>query len=198
LSEEDTSLIPVTLIKEYHVCPRIVYFREVAHAPERTTESMQEGKKKHEKISELENRRTTLLAERKQQVKRRWDSIYASSEKIGIFGVIDCVVQTETGYHLIEHKSGTVPRKPRPNHIYQAAAYAMLAEESLGITIRDIIIDYSSAKKSFAIPLTDEIRKHVLWTVSQIRKIIEKEILPAFKLKRYCNVCGYRCICMGV
>lgn len=196
MSEEDSNLIPVTLIKEFHVCPRIVYFREVMDAPERTTESMDEGREKHEKISVLENRRKTLLAERKQGVIGRWEDIHAYSEKLGIFGVIDCVIQTETGFHLIEHKSGTVPKKPRPNHIYQAAAYAMLAEETLGIVIRDIVIDYSSGKKSFVVMLTDDIRKHVIWTVAQIRKITEQEYLPAFKLKKYCSVCGYRWICM--
>jgi len=196
LSGEDFNLIPVTLVKEYHVCPRIVYFREVVHAPERTTESMHQGREIHEKISNLENRRTTLLAERKQKVKRRWDSIKAYSFNIGVYGVIDCVIETETGFHLVEHKSGTVPKKPRPNHVYQAAAYAMLAEEILGIIIRDIILDYSSGKRGFTIPLTEEIRKHVHWTISKVRKIVDEEWLPPFRLKRYCAVCGYRWICM--
>lgn len=195
MSEDYEQLIPVTLIKEYHVCPRIVYFREVSKAPERTTESMEEGKEAHQKISYLEERRKTLLAERKEEVLMRWDNVIAKSSSLGIFGIVDCVIKTKTGYHLIEHKTGASPKKPKENHIYQAVAYAMLAEETLSLVIRDIIIDYQRNRKKFVVPLNEQIRNHVKWTIKQIRKIIDEEYLPPFRLKKYCKVCGYRWIC---
>ncbi|WP_405054607.1 Dna2/Cas4 domain-containing protein [Thermofilum sp.] len=43
--------------------------------------------------------------------------------------------------------------------------------------------------------MTENIRRHVLWTIEQIRSIIEKEKLPPAKSSGKCKSCGYRWIC---
>jgi len=86
------------------------------------------------------------------------------------------------------------PRKPYPGHIYQAAAYAMLAEEKIGKIARKIIIKYLRDNKVFEIPLTEDLKRHVLWTISRIKSIIEGEKLPRGNPKR-CGNCGFTKIC---
>lgn len=41
--DENVRLIPVTWIKQYHFCPRIIYYLGVLGFTERVTESMAEG-----------------------------------------------------------------------------------------------------------------------------------------------------------
>ncbi|RLG43754.1 MAG: CRISPR-associated protein Cas4, partial [Thermoproteota archaeon] len=141
MSEE---LIPVTWIKQYHFCPRIIYFLGVLGATERTTESMFEGKTKHLREEKLEKRRKTLGGDKRTKVKRKWTKLYVASERLGIVGVIDEVVEINGELAIVEVKHSKPTRKPPKHHLYQAVAYAMLAEEALRKPIRHIILRYMS------------------------------------------------------
>jgi len=198
LSEDEyTRLIPVTWIKQYHFCPRIVYYLGVLGFTERTTESMIEGKEFHSTEERRIPRRKTVAGERKEAAKRSWNKLYVASEKLGLYGTIDEVDETDYGLIVVENKFMKSPRKPRPGHVYQAVAYAMLAEEALNKPVKKIIIRCMIDGKSFEIPITDYMRRHVLWTISRIRSIIEKEKIPREMNSRKCMSCGYRKICKG-
>jgi CRISPR/Cas system-associated exonuclease Cas4 (RecB family) len=47
--------------------------------------------------------------------------------------------------------------RPPPSHIYQAAAYAMLVEENMGIIVRKIVLRYVNA--AHEITLTEQMRR---------------------------------------
>jgi CRISPR-associated exonuclease Cas4 len=89
------------------------------------------------------------------------------------------------------------PRRPYPGHIYQAAAYAMLAEEALHKPVRKAILKYLYDGKIFEIPVTEDLKKHVLWTISRIKSIIDNEKIPREVSLKKCMNCGYRKICKG-
>jgi len=201
LSELDEErLIPVSLIKQYHFCPRIVYFTEVLGFRERRTESMESGYEEHERLAELDLRRKTLFGRRKTRVLERWTRLHVASRRLGLTGTIDLVVLTEEGLAVVEYKRSSPPRRPPPGHIYQAAAYAMLAEEHFGKPVRRFYIYYDDGRSSraFELTLTRSIRDHVLWTVRKIRAIIEDEELPRPADKRKCAGCGYYRMCGSV
>lgn len=195
---ENHDLFSVTLIKQYHFCPRIIYFLEVLGVKERETESMINGHEKHESFHQLEKRRKTVLGKKEEKTIEKYSKIPIASKKLGLMGVVDQVVKTERGYAIIEYKTSKKPTKIPKGHIYQAAAYALLAEEKFNIIVKSLKIYYSQSKEIVEMPLTQDIRNHVKWTIRKIREIIEKEKLPEVKINRKCKSCGYKWICKEV
>lgn len=194
LSEEEPELIPAKWIEIYHYCPKIIYFMGVLGVRERETEYMVEGKSEQESEEEKEERRMTLLAKRKEKVIRRWMNLKLYSEELEIKGEVDFIAQTENGAKVVEIKYTTTD-KLMPGYLYQAASYAMLAEENLKIPVRSVIIHYIRNNRTFEINLTDEMRNHVKWTIRKIKDIIEKEKMPKAQRIKECRGCGYYRIC---
>jgi len=195
LSEEEPELIAVTDIKQYHFCSRIIYFTRVLGVEERATESEEEGREAHSDFHRKEKRRTTLLGGKTLKVEQKWTALQLRSEKLGIEGMVDMVVKTPEGYVVVEYKTALMPRRIHPGHLYQAAAYAMLVEEAFKTIVRKLYVYYEKSNKFFEIPLTESIRRHVIWTIGRIREIVQKEKLPPAKPSRKCWSCGYRWIC---
>ncbi|MEM2214686.1 MAG: Dna2/Cas4 domain-containing protein [Candidatus Nezhaarchaeales archaeon] len=73
-------------------------------------------------------------------------------------------------------------------------AYTMLVEEKIGKLVKKVVIKYLKGNKTFEIPLTDELRRHVLYVISRIKSIIEGEKLPRGNYKKRRN-CGFMKIC---
>lgn len=198
MSKED--LIPVTWIKQYHFCPRIIYFLGVLGATERTTESMLEGKTEHLGEERLELRRKTLGGDRKTRVTQRWTRLHVASQRLGLVGMIDEIAEIDGELAIIEVKHSEPPRRPPKHHLYQAVAYAMLAEEALMKPIRRIALRYLPSGKTHEIEITETMKKHVKWTVRQINRIINEEKMPKppSKPKKQCHGCGWHWICRKV
>lgn len=198
LSEDESlNLIPVTWIKQYYFCPRIIYYLGVLGYSEKLTESMIEGKESHLTEEQRTKRRKTVAGGRREAAKASWSKIAAASKKFGLYGVIDEASETDNGLVIVENKFMKAPKKPYPSHIYQAVAYAMLAEETLGKIARKIAIKYTRDNKTFEIPLTEDLRKHILWIVSRIKSIIDNEKIPRGSYKK-CRNCGFAKICVGI
>ena len=195
MSEDEPDIMPVTDIKQYHFCPRIIYFTKVLGMEERTTDSEEAGKEAHDEFHRKERRRTTLLGGKTLKVEQKWTALQLRSEKLGIEGMVDMVVKTPEGYVVVEYKTTFIPRRVHPGHLYQAAAYAMLVEEAFKTIVRKLYVYYEKSNKFFEIPLTESIRRHVVWTIGRIREIVQEEKLPPAKPSRKCWSCGYRWIC---
>ncbi|MEM0253996.1 MAG: CRISPR-associated protein Cas4 [Candidatus Bathyarchaeia archaeon] len=194
--DEPVGLIPATWIKQYYFCPRIIYYLGVLGYSERLTESMIEGKEYHLSEEQRAKRRKSVAGEKREPAKRVWSKLSLASEKLGLYGVVDEIYETENGLIIVENKFMKAPKKPYPGHIYQTAAYAMLAEEKLGKIVRKIVIKYLRSDKVFEIPLTEDMKKHVQWAISRIKSIIEREKLPRGNDKK-CKNCGFIRICGG-
>jgi CRISPR-associated exonuclease Cas4 len=196
--DENVRLIPVTWIKQYHFCPRIVYYLGVSGFTERVTESMAEGGEFHFNEDRKFQRRKTLAGERREKIRASWNRLHVVSEKLGLYGTIDEVAEVDDGLVVVENKLMKAPRKPYPGHVYQAVAYAMLAEENLHKPVRKVMVKYLRDGKSFEIPVTEDLRRHVLWTIAKIKSIIEGEKIPREASPKKCRNCGYRKVCKGV
>lgn len=192
MSEEP---FPVKRIDDFFTCPRIVYFKEVLGYEERVTALMDEGKRVHEKEARRERRRKRSELG---YIGRKWDGLYVYSDKLGLVGVVDLVVETEEGLAVVETKSSAGGRRPKPGHLYQAVAYAMLAEEALRMPVRWIILRYIKDGKVFKVRVTEGMKRHVVWAVSRIRGIVDGNILPRFVKRRLCSSCGFRKVCRMV
>jgi CRISPR-associated exonuclease Cas4 len=120
------------------------------------------------------------------------------AKKLGLDGTVDEVADVGGGLVVVENKFMKSPMKPHPGHVYQAVAYAMLAEEALHKPVRRVMVRYLRDGKSFEIPVTEDLKRHVLWTVSKIKSIIEEEKAPRESNQKKCRNCGYRKICKGI
>jgi len=198
LSEEDeVDLIPVKWIEVYHYCPRIIYFMGVLGFRERETALMIEGREAEEAEEERERRRSTLLAKRRERVLNRWQKLSIASKRLGLVGVVDLAIQTESGLKVVEIKN-TNAKRLLPGYLYQTVAYGMLAEEALKLPLRSVIIHHLKGGRTFEVNVTEELREHVKWTVTRIRNILSKEELPATKRVRECRGCGYYRVCRRI
>ena len=195
LSYDELDLVWASDIRQYHFCPRIIYFTKVLGVQERTTESEKKGKESHKEFHRKEARRSTLLGGKRLKVKKRWTGLYLASRKLRLHGVVDLVAETDKGFIVVEFKEAKCPRNPPEGHVYQAAAYAMLVEEHFNTIVRTVLIYYAEDKRFHEISMSDALRKHVRWTISKIRKIMEEERLPPVRETRKCPSCGYLWIC---
>lgn len=195
--DEDLDLIPVKWIEEYHYCPRIIYFMGVLGFRERETALMIEGKEAEEEEEEREKRRSTLLAKRREKVLNRWQKLKVRSEALGLTGVIDLVIHTESGLKVVEIKN-TDAKRLIAGYLYQAVAYGMLAEEKLKLPLRSVIIHHLKGGKTFEVYVADELKEHIKWTVKRIKSILTKENLPNTKRIKQCRGCGYYRTCKSL
>jgi len=161
------------------------------------TESMHEGKEFHFREERKLQRRSTLAGERREKIKASWSKLHVVSDKLGLYGTIDEVAELDDGLVVVENKLMRSPRKPYPGHVYQAVAYAMLAEEALNKPVRRVILKYLRDGKLFEIPVTEDLKRHISWTVSRIKSIIDGETIPRESSHKKCVNCGYRKICRG-
>ncbi len=195
MSDDEAPLIPVSLIKQYHYCPRIVYFYYVLGFREKFTESMRAGIEAQREEERRDKRRKRLVAGTESGAKSH--QLFLRSPELGIEGVVDLVIEGKE-IIVVERKYAAVPKRPPKSHIYQAAAYAMLVERCLGRPVRHAYLVYLKSNKQFRIELTSDVKRHVLWTIRKIREIIECEVIPPYRPIPACPSCGYLRFCQRV
>jgi CRISPR-associated protein Cas4 len=192
--DEEAKYIPVKWIEHYTVCPVRIYFMGVLRLNERRTDYMQEGKEEQAMLEQKDKRRETLLARRKEKVMSKWYDVSMVSDKLHLVGQADMILVTEMGLKVAEIKD-VYSLRLLSSHIYQVAAYGMMAEEKFHLECMRLIIYYVKSDKVFEVPLTQALRSHVAFIVSRIRRIIYSERIPPYREKSVCKSCGFRYVC---
>lgn len=189
---ESPLLLRVTDVKQYLYCPRIIYHTYVRPAPRRPTHKMVHGREAHVELDRLEQRRK--LREYGLQEGKRLFHVRLSSERLGLEGVLDLLIESPRGLYPVEFKYST--SEPGLNHKYQLAAYALLAEEAFDRPIHTGFIYLIPGKRVRAVPITANVRLHLLRTLGAIRRLIREERMPEVprSLAR-CRDCEYRRFC---
>jgi CRISPR-associated exonuclease Cas4 len=162
---------------------------------------MEEGIRRHEEEEEREERRR--LRHYGTTVGERFFHLMLRSQKLGLSGRVDLAIATPSleatdaegivvEYKLSEQKAG-------PHFKLQLAAYALMLEESWGIPVKRGFLYSIPLRKAELIPITLPLRKKVVQTVAQIRRIVESEIMPAPTTSAYrCVTCEFRRFCNDV
>ena len=182
-------MFPVSLIKEYLFCPRIPYFILVMGIKEITTGSMELGKDVELLEKEKSKRRTTLF--RREKILNKWINLRVYSERLKLYGVVDEVVETDKGFHVIEYKYGALLRR---GVMYQAIAYAMLVSEHFRRRVNSVILVDLSTGRHLEIPFEERHANHVKWIVRELEKIVKEGKIPPMGNK--CESCLYRKFCI--
>lgn len=186
-------LIPVTELKQWMYCRRIVYYHGLMPEAGRTTYKMQEAIRAQELIEGLEMRRG-LREYGLEEAERRF-GMWLADEGVGLSGKVDLLLKGPERSAVVDFKltSGEVGQ----NHRMQLAAYAVLVEASLGERVDLAFLYRIPDNRVFPVPVSEEMKAGVRRAVGEIRAVREREELPAVTAVRarcaeceYANYCG--------
>ncbi|MBK5292162.1 MAG: CRISPR-associated protein Cas4 [Acidobacteriia bacterium] len=167
-------LIPVTDLKQWAYCERIVYCRRAMPAVGKPTFKMKEAVAAQDLMESLEVRRG--LKEYGLEGARRRFNVWLRDESLGLSGKLDLLLEAPEEVAVVDFKltSGEVGQ----NHRVQLAAYCLLAEGACGVPARRGFVYRIPDSRVFALDVTDEIRRVVSASVAAIREMAETQCCP--------------------
>jgi CRISPR-associated exonuclease Cas4 len=162
---------------------------------------MEEGIRSHDEEDDREERRSLRVYGFTQG--ERQSHLSLQSTTLGLTGRIDLAIASPSRnapdaegavveYKLSENKAGT-------HFKLQLAAYAMLLGEAWQIPVRQAFLYSIPLRKVEKIAVTPLLRRKVIQTTEQIRKMVEREIMPSPPSTQYrCVTCEFRRFCNDV
>ncbi len=189
-SEE--SYITVVDVRDYALCPKIIYFTKVIHLRERITEAMIFGREFHE-----EPPLAPIIP--KLKPKQILKNLQLISHKLRLIGKADYIIITKHGEYIPVDVKWSDPEKgdkPQRHHKIQLTAYAMLIEENFKTTVKRALIYYSRAGKLIEFKISNHEKREVKSIINRIYEAIRSEEPPKVKPNpKKCMNCGYQKYC---
>lgn len=145
-------------------------------------DSQQEaGKKSHEKLITLEDRRKTILKANLPffDSLKRFD-VYLRCDRMGVRGRLDMVLETTEGELIpVEFKSTASNRgNPHLDHKYQLVMLALLVESCEGTIVRRGILYYMQDDSILLLPITQGLKKRTQTYLKRIRRMLRGGTVP--------------------
>jgi len=194
MTSEDYTYLSSTMIRDYIFCPVIFYYKYVRNIWEPETFLMKEGKEKYEEYRDKGKYRVTVLGQRKVKPDKILYSQEVYSRSLNIYGIVDAIYWIGNKAYIVEIKDSGL-KKPPPDHIYQAVAYALMAEETFNTTVYKIQIYYRISDTWIERRVTAGLRRYVKKIVHEIKRILDGKYIPEPKKIKACKSCWYRGIC---
>jgi CRISPR-associated protein Cas4 len=192
---EENYITPIH-IRDYLFCPSLFYYKHIMGINEPTTESMEEGTREFTKDLERWEERKTLLNKKRIHVDKMLFNQTLVSSKYKVRGIVDTVFWSNNKLHILEIKTSE-SEKLFPDHLYQTAVYALIAEDVFREPVYKIIVFYKKSEKWFEKRFTYQLRHYTIRLIDKINKIIDLGDVPEHKWKNKCNSCFYRNLCHG-
>jgi len=190
-----TPELRVSDLRQYHYCPRVVYYQYVMPVDKKTTYKMEKGKAAQEELEELEKRRK-LKAYGLENGRRRFNW-WLHSQSLGLSGRPDMIIETEDALYPVDFKY--TRGRPQKNHMFQLAGYALILEESEGRPVEKGFIYLIPQKDAVVSEITREKKQECLQILDQIRDMVENEKFPDPPSTRAkCVDCEYQNYCRDV
>lgn len=186
--------ITPTHIKDYVFCPSLFYHKYVMGLLEPKTEMMVKGALEYLKDKGGWEERKTLLNSKRIRVDKMLFSYPLTSRRYRIHGIVDTIFWVNRRMNILEIKYGESPKLFR-DHLYQAAAYAIMAEEEFKQPTYRIIIFYRTQKNWYERRFTVQLRSHLIKIVEEVWRILGGEVIPEPRPRRACSSCWYKRFC---
>jgi CRISPR-associated exonuclease Cas4 len=187
--------IRVSDLRQYHYCPRVVYYQYIMPVDHKSTYKMDKGKSAQAEIEVLERRRKLKsygLAEGE-----RLFGQWIKSNNLGLTGKPDLVIRTAAEIYPVDFKY--TRGRPRRNHLYQLGGYALILEEQFDKPVKSGFIYLIPQKDVVVFLLTGELKQNCLKMVEEIRGMIRNENFPPAPSKRAkCTDCEYQNYCRDI
>lgn len=185
-------MIPVTDLKQWAYCQRIVYYHRVMPAVGKTSFKMREAVRAQDLIEALETRRT--IGRYGLEGAERHFNVWLSDEAIGLKGKADLVLESQAEVAVVDFKltSGEVG----DNHLMQLAAYGLLAERMYRKASRHAFLYRIPDSRVIPVEITQEMKDLVVASLADIRSMAGREAFPkATTVRGRCVECEYANYC---
>ncbi|MGN0916522.1 MAG: CRISPR-associated protein Cas4 [Succinivibrio sp.] len=184
--------IPVSMLRQYCFCPRIPYYYLIRQIRTHEQPWLTLGTDEHKRQEQLIKRRNLskfgISSDQKWIIK---NNVELYSEKYGLHGICDAVVETEKGIFLLEFKNSNSISMNFGAQI-QLVAYSMIYEEMMNNKVNFGFILYGSKAKTFELKITNEMKEKVIQTRDEILDIADKGNLPNSPAsEKKCSQCEY-------
>ncbi|MEM1546885.1 MAG: CRISPR-associated protein Cas4 [Candidatus Methanomethylicia archaeon] len=178
-------------VRDYAFCPMKVYYVNVLHIHERTTEAMELGREIHD-----EKTLTHLIPKFKAVKILR--NVELVSSKLRVMGRIDYILITKFNEYIPADMKWSEPEYglAQKQHRMQMATYSLLIEESYKTIVKRAVIYYSRAGKTIIVPITDSLKSQVADAIDKIYRMIRSEEEPKVRISlKRCVNCNYMSYC---
>lgn len=196
MRETETRLaLRVSDLKQYHYCPRVVYYQYVMPVDKAVTYKMEKGKAAQEVLEALEQRRKLRAYGLKEGTRRfNW---WVRSAPLGLSGKMDMAIDTGDRIYPVDFKF--TRGRPHRNHLFQLAGYALILEETLRRPVTEGFIYLIPQKDAVILEMTEQIKAECLETLATIREMISLERFPGPPTTRTkCADCEYQNYCRDI
>ena len=186
--------IPISMIKEYVYCPRQAYLK-IMIMNEPQTESMKYAK-------QTVNTKEVLAIVKKQGLQGEVRlEVPVKSTKLGIIGKVDAVVISGDRAVVVEVKLNVGGKRKiytKYNHILaQAIAYTIAVEETMKVTVDEVIIINQEGEASITIKPTPSLRTWIKRIIQDLRNHMQNQQPPPKTInKAKCKACYFKSICI--
>lgn len=194
MPDGDSTLFTVTDLKQYDYCPRILYYHRCLPDIRPTVTKMEVAIRRHEDEPKRALRRTMHL-EGMENAERRFD-VPLVSTRLGLSGQVDELIWHDGAIVPVDYK---LARKAQDHFKLQLMTYALLAEEHYQTQIKFGLLYLIQARKTVRVTFSSQLRRKVVESVAQMRRIAEMETMPAPPDSiRPCLECEFRRFCNDV
>lgn len=184
--------IRVSDVRQHEYCPRVVYYNYVMPVDRISTYKMDHGHTAEDVVGKLEKRRT-LRRYGIENAARRFHVILRS-QRLGLTGKVDMVLETEATVHPLDFKETT--GGVHQSHKLQLCAYGLMLEEQSEKAVPFGFIYLIPEDKVQKVQFDEVLRRVTLETVEKIRAGIEEERLPEpTSVRAKCAECEFRNYC---
>jgi CRISPR-associated exonuclease Cas4 len=184
--------LTATDLKQWAYCKRIVYYHHVMPVEFSRTFKMERGRNIEAAVEAMEKRRG-FRRYGLEGGERRF-GVWLKSERLGLTGKLDLLVVTRGACYPVDFKDteGGVRR----NHRIQLTAYALMAEESLGLAAPAAFVYLVPARELIRVEIGDELRSEVIAAIDEIRHFVGDERMPEpTPVRARCIGCEFRNYC---
>ncbi|HID34821.1 MAG TPA: CRISPR-associated protein Cas4 [Anaerolineae bacterium] len=191
-----TWMLPVTDLKQWAYCPRVIFFTYLMPGLRPLTFKMEAGIAAHEREGRRERRRSGRLYGLPEA--QRIEDVALQSERLGLSGRMDLVLRLEDRAWPVDYKLSR--RIGIAAHFkLQLAAYGLLLEDAWDVTSDQGFLYSIPYRRAEAIRFTPRLRKKVLHVVEAIRSSIDDQRMPPPTSQRgRCVNCEFRRFCNDI
>jgi CRISPR-associated exonuclease Cas4 len=188
-------LIPVTDLKQWAYCQRIVYYHRVMPAIGKPTFKMREAIAAQDLIESLEMRRG-LQAYGLEPAQRRF-GVWLKDEALGLSAKTDLLLENPDRIAVVDFKltAGEVG----DNHRMQLAGYSLLAEAVYHRPASVAFLFRIPDNRVFPIEITPELRAAVTQALTDIRTLADQQLCPPpTPVRGRCLECEFANYCADI
>ena len=189
--------LTVTDLKQYTYCPRVLFFQRCLPGVRPVTVKMEEGIRAQDD-AEARERRRQLRCYGFTTGDRHFD-VPLRSAALGLTAVVDLVIMRPDGQSLVIPVDYKLSDLASEHFRVQLACYGLLLEEEMGLPAPYGFLYFIPERRAEKVTLPATLKLRTKAALSQMRCVIETEIMPAPTSKSArCVNCEFRRFCNDV